>query len=812
MNHRNRNRVIAGLALGLAVGTGTYLGAGPGQDAPPTSPRQSVAARASAIGADDVVAPGRSMRIDLPPEQAPSKLDDGLRAIAAHTPASLAEALKGPNSLPEFVASADGKDIMVELVGFDAERTRRAVAALAAQGLRDVVSDGRLAAGWMPIETLSALEANADVQMARALPKIIASLGQVENQGHVAMISDEVRRRYEIDGAGIKIGILSTSFNLSGGQQAGINGGDLPGPGNPNGYTQPVRIVVEGVPGLFPSTSLDEGRAMAEIVHDIAPGAEILFAGPAGASSVHYANAMEALAQAGADIIVDDIGLGPFLVPFYQDDLAARKVNELEARGIRYFTAAGNYKDRSMYEATWSSRADINANDFDTFDFNPDPNVYAQSLDIVPVAGATTFSAVITTQWDQPWPAYSAPGVGAANQLRIALLNEKGGLIGSSLSVLGGNPQFLSTLNNRPAVNADNQPAAVKLVLLKPKDGRPNPGRIKIHLRLTNAVVAPSVNMLPAATGWGHQNARGAIVVGASSWFNTPQGAPVWNSQFANLLQTNGTPVGTTPVPLSPILGYLGGPSVLIKGSTGESLITGSVVGQPPILFDNAGNRLTQPELRQNPWIVAPDAIQTSFFGVTPSNLQTRPFFFGTSAAAPNAAAVGALLLQVSRKSLNPAQLKALLATHARDMDNPFANGQQTNPADPLFSRGYDTASGHGLIQALPAVEQIIAPLSIQNLDLNWQCSTATGNRWRVGNPNSFGVRVTLTGTGGIRLPRETAFGTSLRENLVVPPGGLNFETPFGLYSTTSTLAWTNKSGTPFFLNKTKVGSWTTCQ
>jgi Subtilase family len=806
VNQRNRNRVTVGLALGLTVGVGTYLGAG--SVAGPSSTALALDAGPQAESAAPFAHAGSQAQIVLPPDPAPSKLDTGLQAIAGHTPASLAAAAKAPNFLPEFVTSADGSEVMIELLGHDAAGARRAVAELAAHGLRDVVRDDRIAAGWMPIAKLSALESRADVQLARALPKLVANLGEVTNQGDFAMLSNLVRERYAVDGKGIKVGILSTSFNLANGMQTGIANGDLPGPGNPNGYTQPVNIVAEGVPGLFPAFNLDEGRAMAEIVHDVAPGAELLFAGVQGVSSVHLAAAMESLAQAGADIIVDDIGLGASTTPFFQDDTAARKVNELAGRGVRYFVAAGNHRAREMYETPWSSRDFFNSATFDTFDFDPAAATFRPVMTLRPRAGVTTYSGVIVVQWDEPWATYSAPGVGASNALRLLLLDPANRTIGSFPSTVGGNPAIGITFNN---LSASAFPY-LNLALLKPKDGRRNPGRIKMFVRITEGGVDPGIQMLPASTIFGHNNARGATVVSASSWFNTPAGAPIWNRDFSLLPQTDGSGlVGTTPIPLSPILSHLNGPSVLLRGGDGATIITGATVGQQPILFDDNGTRLTTPETRQNPTLVGADAVQTSFFGTTVSNLVTRPFFFGTSAAAPNAGAVAALLLQASNKTLNVGGVRNLMIQTATDMDNPYVNGLQPDPADPLFSRGYDPASGHGLIQALPAVESIIANMGIAKLNVNAQCQTGTGNRWRIDNPNGFGVRVKLSATGGIRLPSETAFGANLRENLLVPPGGLNFETPYQ-YSTSVSLTWSNTSGTPIFVNKTKIGSWTACQ
>jgi hypothetical protein len=90
------------------------------------------------------------------------------------------------------------------------------------------------------------------------------------------MRSDFTRLGYGIDGTGVKIGVISNSYNTRGAAATDVQYGDLPGSNNPDGYTKNVDVLKD----IDPSSGIvmsDEGRAMLQIIHDIAPGAELAF-------------------------------------------------------------------------------------------------------------------------------------------------------------------------------------------------------------------------------------------------------------------------------------------------------------------------------------------------------------------------------------------------------------------------------------------------------------------------------------------------------------------------------------------------------
>ncbi len=103
--------------------------------------------------------------------------------------------------------------------------------------------------------------------------------------------------------------------------------------------------------------------------------------------------------------------------------------------------------------------------------------------------------------------------------------------------------------------------------------------------------------------------------------------------------------------------------------------------GPATVYFDNMGNRLPSPEVREQPGVAAADNGNTSFFGGDSSaDLDTRPNFSGTSAASPHAAAIAALVLERNggSRSVTPDAMKQILHQSAfpHDLDPNSASGR----------------------------------------------------------------------------------------------------------------------------------------
>ena len=163
--------------------------------------------------------------------------------------------------------------------------------------------------------------ADADAQGVRPNAGVTAA-SENTSEGDLAHAAATARERYGVDGTGIGIGVLSNGIETLADRQAT---GDLP----------PIVTVLSGQA----DERGDEGTAMLEIVHDLAPGAHLFFATAFGGKARFAAN-IEALCAAGADIIVDDVFY--FDEGAFQDDTVARAINAAAADGCFYFSAAGN--------------------------------------------------------------------------------------------------------------------------------------------------------------------------------------------------------------------------------------------------------------------------------------------------------------------------------------------------------------------------------------------------------------------------------------------------------------------------------------
>ncbi len=387
----------------------------------------------------------------------------------------------------------------------------------------------------------------------------------------IALHADVARSKFNLSGVGVRIGIMSNSFDLLGGYARDVANGDLPGD---------VHILKEGAAG-----DTDEGRAMADLVHQVAPDASIYFYTATGGET-DFAAGILALQAAGCQVIVDDV---TYLdEPFFQDGgVLQQAVETVIAAGTSYFTSASN-EGRNFFEAAWTpvdSRLPGLPTIFRTENFGS-AEAPSSFFDLsVPCNG--TFS--IDLQWDQPSFSISG-GSGSASSLAMALYAADGTLIGTvgELQVHKDSEQLLQYTNRSGGTD-------LKLAVFA--NGLAAPSLLKLIVYGNAALARPGVG---SGTVTGHELVSGANTVGAINYAATP-------------------------------------------AFGGDGTVEGfSSVGSGKILFDAAGNRLGTPIDAGKVSFVAPDGSVTSvlapFYGTSAGPQRRRgggPAAAGRSGAKP---------------------------------------------------------------------------------------------------------------------------------------------------------------------------------
>jgi len=620
----------------------------------------------------------------------------------------------------------------------------------------------------------------------------VKSAGSVDSQGDGILKANLVRQQFGLDGTGVRVGVISdgiggifatacTTCGPTTATPSPISTGDLPnatGTRNSSGILTSVGggIIAKSFRSdgnLEPQASDTasgvgaEGTAMLEIVHDLAPGAQLYFAN--GRTSLEFEQAVDYIA-ANTDVGVDDIGflLSDSQTTYPFDGTSAVSTNtatnlNTDANPIRgYFTAVGNLVFNHWAEP-WtpagvtstltcpngtSATGDVQL-------FLPTSNTiddggvgsHAWNPLLLQVPPGATVGVFLT--WNDPFS-------GSSNDYDLFLYPLQGNGLASSVSLACSiNPQ------------TGTQPPSEELAYTNNTAGAQQVG-----------ILIQNFNNVAAARNFD------LFVV------NTATG----NSQNMNFYTPSGSVPAEADAGGSPV-------SVISVGATdAQTNASGNAPATVIEPYSSQGPTEATPQTasRMKPDVTATDDVSVTGaggFGMNGSNAtstgsctvgQTPCFFAGTSAAAPHAAAIAALTLQaapclLSNSTVNPpATARAHLRNFLTSTAIPLPGISQAVP---------NNIEGFGLLNALAAVTAAMPianagaaqtvngtsangatatldgsassdPDSCPLLSFNWlgACGTASGMKPAVTCPLGANTQTLTVNTGGATtgLPTST--------------------------------------------------------
>jgi hypothetical protein len=425
-------------------------------------------------------------------------------------------------------------------------------------------------------------------------------------------------------GTGVRVGVLSDSVGRTVAQDQ-LNALITSGDLPPDAAAITVASVVQDG-----GAQTSEGTAMMEIIADIAPGAKIYFA-TAFTSAASFADNIRALRAApyNCDIIVDDVNY--FNEGAFQDGPIAQAVNDVTASGALYFSSAGNSGSLTAgTSGTWEG------------DFNPGaasgaPLPTGYTLHVF--TGTQAFNTLLTTnnrvslKWSDPLGASS-------NDYDLFVLNSTGTTIICSSTTVQSGTQDPYEFCGSTSIVAGN-----RIVVAKKASAATRALRVDTH--------RGTLSVATTGSTYGHNAAANTQTTAAVYWNSAKTGTKPFVGGAANPTETFNSD----------------GPRKIFYNPNGTAITPGNL-----LFATNGGTTLNKPE------VAAADGAFSKTTGFLP--------FFGTSAAAPHAAAIAALV-KSARPDYSAAQVMQAMKATALDIRAP----------------GVDRDSGAGIVMAWEAVQ-----------------------------------------------------------------------------------------------------------
>ncbi len=471
----------------------------------------------------------------------------------------------------------------------------------------------------LPLVAVQPLAALSAVQSIRPADEAVTHKNTSE--GDAAHLVNTARTTHGLTGSGIGIGVLSNGVATLAARQAS---GDLP-----------AQVAV--LPGQ--EGSGDEGTAMLEIVHDLAPGADLYFATGFSGQAQFAAN-IEALCEAGADVIVDDISY--YLELTFQDSIIAQGVNAATANGCYFFSSAGNSGNLNdgtsgVWEGDYVAGTPMIVRG-STVGVRHD---FGGGKEENAVRGAFFNRAVL--QWADPLGA-------SANDYDLFLVDGDGNVLLSSTDTQDGAQDPIETFSLGFFAFE-----GVRLVIVK----------VSGEARYLRLQLFPSkLEIATAGATYGHAASENTVGVGQVD------------------VRTAGGAGGIFDGTESVTTGSSDGPRRLFYEPDGTPITPGN--------FSSTGGKVLQ-----KPDLSAASCVSTATPGFST--------FCGTSAAAPHAAAIAALMLAAAGgpAHITPADLRAAMTATTAVLD--------------IEKAGFDNNSGAGIVMAPGAIAGVAVAVADRN-------------------------------------------------------------------------------------------------
>ncbi len=425
-----------------------------------------------------------------------------------------------------------------------------------------------------------------------------------------------------------------------------------------NGNLPKDVTVLPGQSGVQADASdAGEGTAMMEIIYDLAPESKLFFASAFESPEQFAQNILDLRFKYGCDIIVDDVGWSNEAT--FQDNDIAQAVNAVTGNGGLYFSSAGNQGNdfdgtSTTWEGDFKSGGNLPAIGGAIFDLND----FGEGVISNRFSTVYTGGAYVRLLWADPWGE-------AENDYDLFVLDSTL----TTVRAYSANDQSVFPFPIED-VGSSSIRTGDRIVIVRYGNSQPR----ALHLdTFDSAYIALTTD----GGTYGHSAAADAYAVAAVAASTARGGA--FTGGVGNPVEAFSTD----------------GPRRIFFNEDGTPITPGNY------LFETNGGFE-----RNKPDIAAADGVATSVTGFTS--------FFGTSAAAPHAAAIAAMI-KGAKPGIKNDELRKLLTKTALD----------------IGPKGRDKVSGYGLLSPLNAYLQLIpSPFLELNLTAAYELENANFNKF----------------------------------------------------------------------------------